>query len=60
LVEELSKAAAITVRAMDEGLALQPRDMYWNATGMMNNWWFRVAVHHLEGGKMRFEHPTSE
>jgi nitrate reductase (NAD(P)H) len=23
---------------MDESLALQPRDMYWNATGMMNNW----------------------
>ena len=26
---------AIIVRAMDESLALQPSDMYWNATGMM-------------------------
>ncbi|KAF6764114.1 nitrate reductase [Ephemerocybe angulata] len=46
-VADLSKASSIAVRAMDESLALQPRDMYWNATGMMNNWWFRV-----------FEHPT--
>jgi len=49
------------VRAMDESLVLQQRDMYWNATGMMNNWWFRVAVHRFEENgksKVRFEHPT--
>lgn len=34
----LHEAPSIAVRAMDESLALQPRNMYWNATGMMNNW----------------------
>ncbi len=50
----------ISVRAMDEGLATMPRDMYWNATSMMNSWWFRVAVHREgpDGSKIRFEHPT--
>lgn len=50
----------ISVRALDEGLATMPRDMYWNATSMMNSWWFRVAVHREEpnGTKIRFEHPT--
>ncbi|SNX85144.1 probable nitrate reductase [Melanopsichium pennsylvanicum] len=47
----------ISVRALDEGLATMPRDMYWNATSMMNSWWFRVAVHR-EGNRIRFEHPT--
>ncbi|KAJ2926667.1 hypothetical protein H1R20_g10437, partial [Candolleomyces eurysporus] len=57
-VGRLGESPAIVVRAMDESLALQPRDMYWNATGMMNNWWFRVCIHHLDDGSMRFEHPT--
>ncbi|CDS81849.1 Nitrate reductase [Sporisorium scitamineum] len=50
----------ISVRALDEGLATMPRDMYWNATSMMNSWWFRVAVHREgeNGDKIRFEHPT--
>ena len=31
----------------------------WNATSMMNNWWFRVAVHQQDDGRsVRFEHPT--
>jgi len=34
----LQNASSIAVRAMDESLGLQPRNMYWNATGMMNNW----------------------
>lgn len=59
-IKALKNASSIAVRAMDESLALQPRDMYWNATGMMNNWWFRVCVHRLENGSLRFEHPTSE
>ncbi|KDR71730.1 hypothetical protein GALMADRAFT_74808, partial [Galerina marginata CBS 339.88] len=58
-VERLKDSNAIMVRGMDEAMALQPRDMYWNATGMMNNWWFRVCIHPLEGGRLRFEHPTS-
>lgn len=50
----------ISVRALDEGLATMPRDMYWNATSMMNSWWFRVAVHREgeNGNQIRFEHPT--
>ncbi|KAG2156769.1 uncharacterized protein EDB93DRAFT_1307360 [Suillus bovinus] len=58
----LASCDALMVRAMDEGLALQPRDMYWHALGMMNNWWFRVAVHRTvnDDGKfvLQFEHPT--
>ncbi|KAF9007401.1 nitrate reductase [Cyathus striatus] len=54
----LKGSRSISVRCMDESLALQPRDMYWNATGMMNNWWFRVCIHHIEGGRLQFEHPT--
>jgi nitrate reductase (NAD(P)H) len=37
-ISALKASRAIMVRCMDESLALQPRDMYWNATGMMNNW----------------------
>ncbi|KAF9455798.1 hypothetical protein BDZ94DRAFT_1276612 [Collybia nuda] len=56
--ENLKNSSAIYVRAMDESLALQQRDMYWSATSMMNNWWFRVAIHAEADGKIRFEHPT--
>ncbi|KAF8967746.1 nitrate reductase [Flammula alnicola] len=59
-IATLKKCKSIAVRSMDESLALQPRDMYWNATGMMNNWWFRICIHQLEGGKLQFEHPTSK
>ncbi|KAJ4863427.1 oxidoreductase molybdopterin binding domain-containing protein [Trichoderma breve] len=52
-------AGFIMVRAMDEALSIMPRDMYWNATSMMNSWWFRVAVHGENNGQtLRFEHPT--
>ena len=32
--------------------------MYWNAMSMMNNWWFRVAIHHPSSTSLSFEHPT--
>lgn len=52
-------AGFIAVRAMDEALSIMPRDMYWNATSMMNSWWFRVAVYKENNGQiLRFEHPT--
>ncbi|KAH7886818.1 hypothetical protein F5I97DRAFT_1058506 [Phlebopus sp. FC_14] len=57
----LAQCGALMVRAMDESNALQPRNMYWHALGMMNNWWFRVAVHKsVEEDKivLQFEHPT--
>jgi nitrate reductase (NAD(P)H) len=47
----------IMIRAMDEGMMVQPRDMYWSVLGMMNNPWYRVVVH-KEAGTLRFEHPT--
>ena len=56
-VSELAGAKDILVRAMDESMNMQPRDMYWSVLGMMNNPWFRVAINH-EGDFLRFEHPT--
>lgn len=57
LISELFNASDILVRAMDESMNVQPRDMYWTVLGMMNNSWFRVAIH-LDGDNLRFEHPT--
>ena len=58
-VAELRHTEDLVVRAMDEGMCVQPRDMYWNVMGMMNNPWFRLAVHKDERETcLRFEHPT--
>lgn len=56
-VTELKESDAILVRAMDEALNIQPRDMYWSVLGMMNNPWFRVAIRKT-GDVLKFEHPT--
>ncbi|KAJ5204529.1 uncharacterized protein N7498_005408 [Penicillium cinerascens] len=56
-VADLEDSGAILVRAMDEALTAQPRDMYWSVLGMMNNPWFRVTIT-KEGGCLKFEHPT--
>ncbi|KAI9715603.1 MAG: hypothetical protein M1812_005907 [Candelaria pacifica] len=56
-VVELRSASDIIVRAMDESMNIQPRDMYWSVLGMMQNAWFRVTISH-EGDFLRFEHPT--
>lgn len=56
-VNELKSTTDIMVRAMDESLMVQPRDMYWSVLGMMNNPWYRVVVHN-DGDTLRFEHPT--
>jgi nitrate reductase (NAD(P)H) len=45
------------VRAMDESMNVQPRDMYWSVLGMMNNPWYRITIS-KEGGYLLFEHPT--
>ncbi|KAF3905116.1 hypothetical protein ABW21_db0202730 [Orbilia brochopaga] len=55
--EVLAKSDGILLRAMDESMNLQPRDMYWSVLGMMNNPWFRVAIIR-DGDVLRFEHPT--
>ncbi|KAF7360347.1 Nitrate reductase [Mycena venus] len=56
-MQDMADAKDLVVRCMDEGMCVQPRDMYWNVLGMMNNPWFRVAVIR-EGNLIRFEHPT--
>lgn len=54
---DLGDSQDILVRAMDESMNMQPRDMYWSVLGMMNNPWFRVATIR-DGDTIRFEHPT--
>lgn len=56
-MSELRDAKDIVVRAMDERMVVQPRNMYWNVTAMLNNWWYRLA---LCGGpdSLRAEHPV--
>lgn len=56
-VSELAASQDILVRAMDESMNLQPRDMYWSVLGMMNNPWYRIAIF-KEDDILRFEHPT--
>ncbi|GLJ12378.1 hypothetical protein SUGI_0189720 [Cryptomeria japonica] len=61
-VMELLSAKEIAVRAWDESMNTQPKDLTWNVMGMMNNCWFRVKLnlcmpHHGEIGLV-FEHPT--
>lgn len=54
---DLSLAKDVAVRAMDESMNVQPKDMYWNVLGMMNNPWFRVTIS-KEEDFLKFEHPT--
>ena len=56
-ITDLERSGAILVRAVDDALSVQPRDMYWSVLGMMNNPWFRVGIS-KEGNNLRFEHPT--
>jgi nitrate reductase (NAD(P)H) len=56
-MSELKDASDIFVRAMDESMNVQPRDMYWSVLGMMNNPWFRVTIS-VEADSLLFEHPT--
>ncbi|KAL9066497.1 MAG: hypothetical protein Q9157_007117, partial [Trypethelium eluteriae] len=55
--DELRNAQDIFVRAMDESMNIQPRDLYWSVLGMMNNPWYRIVIHN-EGRSLKFEHPT--
>ena len=56
-VEDLAISGDIMVRAMDESMNVQPRDMYWSVLGMMNNPWYRITIA-KEGNYLKFEHPT--
>jgi nitrate reductase (NAD(P)H) len=54
---QLNASSDIMVRAMDDSMNIQPRDMYWSVLGMMNNPWFRITIT-KEDDYLRFEHPT--
>ena len=56
-IEHLADSKDILVRAMDESMNIQPRDMYWSVLGMMNNPWFRITITNKHGN-LHFEHPT--
>ncbi|KAL9103990.1 MAG: hypothetical protein Q9163_001010 [Psora crenata] len=56
-VSEFVDAGDLLVRATDESMNVQPRDLYWSVLGMMNNPWFRIVIHN-EGNCLTFEHPT--
>jgi len=56
-IADLQGAKDVFVRAMDDSMNMQPRDMYWSVLGMMNNPWYRVTISH-ESDHLQFEHPT--
>lgn len=56
-MDELRDADDIMMRAMDDSMNVQPRDLYWSVLGMMNNPWFRIVIQ-KEAHGLRFEHPT--
>lgn len=56
-ISQLQGADDVMIRAMDDSMMVQPREMYWSVLGMMNNPWYRVVIH-KEHTHLRFEHPT--
>jgi len=56
--KHLKSSNGIVVRAMDISMTVQPRNMYWNVTSMLNNWWYRVAIQPGDNeDEIKFEHP---
>jgi nitrate reductase (NAD(P)H) len=56
---DLSQAKDIVVRAMDESMNIQPRDMYWNILSMLNNCWHRLTITKQQDiNALQFNHPT--
>ncbi|KAH9478951.1 Nitrate reductase [NADPH] [Psilocybe cubensis] len=61
-VERFLTSDAMMVRAMDESLALQPRDMYWNATvagAQPGGWIQRLKDAGLDPTKPDFSSPSN-
>ena len=54
------RAAEVCVRAWDDSQNCMAALPTWNLMGMMNNPWFRVKVHRVEGSRNEiwFEHPA--
>merc|ERR1719326_35263 len=59
-VSALAGCGEICVRAWDDCQNVMTALPTWNLMGMMNNPWFRIKVHKIEGPKNEiwFEHPT--
>jgi nitrate reductase (NAD(P)H) len=59
-ISAISGAAEVCVRAWDDCQNCMAALPTWNLMGMMNNPWFRVKVHKVEGSKNEiwFEHPS--
>ncbi|CAF4272977.1 unnamed protein product, partial [Adineta steineri] len=58
-IMKLSHAKDIIVRAMDENMNIQPRDMYWNVLSMLNNCWHRLTITKQQNvNALKFDHPT--
>ncbi|CAF1013340.1 unnamed protein product [Adineta steineri] len=58
-IMKLSQAKDIVVRAMDENMNIQPRDMYWNVLSMLNNCWHRLTITKQQNvNALKFDHPT--
>ncbi|UJR38561.1 hypothetical protein I4U23_031227 [Adineta vaga] len=58
-IKELSQAKDIVVRAMDEYMNIQPRDIYWNILSMLNNCWHRLTIiQDINTNDLLFQHPT--
>ena len=56
-IDDMKVAKDILVRAMDESMNIQPRDIYWSVLGMMNNPWYRITIT-KKNDTLHFEHPT--
>jgi nitrate reductase (NAD(P)H) len=59
-LEALANTAEICVRAWDDSQNCMPALPTWTLMGMMNNPWFRVKVHQVQGktDQIWFEHPS--
>ena len=57
-IQELSQSKDIVVRAMDENMNIQPRDMYWSVLSMLNNCWYRLTItKQQDDNSLKFQHP---
>lgn len=56
-IDAVADSEHIFMRAWDDGLNTQPRDLTWNALGMMNNCWYKLEVSPVNGG-VEIVHPV--
>jgi len=56
-IDKLASCGELCVRAWDDSQNCQPERPSWNLMGMMNNNWYRIKAHKIDGA-VWFEHPT--